>query len=357
MEDRLDALAAMTAVQILAITEPGRLFTGEEAALKREYRHLALLWHPDLCRDRFAENVLPHINDLYREAREKLDMGIWEAPGLTTLTDATGRVYRIRYRKRRSFELGEMLIADSIVAFLVAPEHSEFFDNAVRMTGSFPYASDDMRREVTRYLPVLKKVFEARDGRLVMVLEKEPGLFLLRDLLDHYAVTGLPPEWPRHVAWIQSTLHNLACYLEYAGLTHNDISPDTYFISPARHSGALLGGWWYAGSAGGRLKGVTARTYNLMPPDVRADGIADSRVDLELVRSVGRELLGDVTGMKLLTTRPAPEPMLDWLRHPASGNARDDYRLWRERVLTESFGPRRFVEMTVGADEIYGDGG
>jgi hypothetical protein len=354
MDDRINLLSRLTAAEILAIREPERLFTGEESALKREYRHLAFLWHPDRCSDAFAREVLPHINALFETAREKLVRGDWQVPGLLTLSDTAGKEYRFRFRMRRPFELGEMLIGNTVLTFLVEGRYKAFFDNAVRRIGNFLYASDAMKQEVSRYLPRLRKLFETHDGRFVMVLEKDPDLLLLGDVLDHYITVGLPPVWDRHVAWIQSTLHNLCCYLEYAELTHNDISPDTYFISPKGHYSALLGGWWYSERIGERLSGVTGRTFGLMPPDVQAEGIADPRVDLELARSVGRELLGDISGMKLLHTRPAPEAMLNWLRLPGSGNAREDYRLWREQVLTDSFGPRRFVDMKLNADDLYG---
>lgn len=353
MEDRLAFLSTLTAAQLLAIREPERLFTGEAYSLKKEYRHLAFIWHPDRCRDGFAREVLPHVNGLYRSAKDKLSQGAWETPGFLSILDKAGQEYRFRFHLRRSFELGEMLLGDSVVTYLLDARHKLFFDNAVRRIGNFVYASDAMRQEVSRYLPTIRKIFEARDGRLVMVLQKSADLLLLRDVLNHYGVVGFPGEWPRHVAWVQSTLHNLCCYLEYAGLTHNDISPDTYFISPHDHSGALLGGWWYSEQAGLKLSGVPGRTYNLMPLDVKSRKLADPRVDLELVRSVGRELLGDISGMKFSRTRPAPEPLLTWLRHPTTGSALTDYRLWREKVLIDSFGKPRFVEMNLKSEEIY----
>ena len=147
-------------------------------------------------------------------------------------------------------------------------------------------------------------------------------------------------------------LHNLVCYLEYAGLTHNDISPDTYFISPLRHSGALLGGWWYATETGNRIKKLNARSYRLLPPDIRAAKNADNRLDFELVRATGREMLGDITGVKLESMNVAPKAMVDWLRFVSTGNAIEDYERWGD-VLQASFGPRRFVEMKLTADVLY----
>ncbi|GFO54461.1 hypothetical protein GMSM_14680 [Geomonas sp. Red276] len=41
MEDRLNRLSALTAAQLMAIGRPERLFSPDEEALKREYRHLA----------------------------------------------------------------------------------------------------------------------------------------------------------------------------------------------------------------------------------------------------------------------------------------------------------------------------
>ncbi|GFO54460.1 hypothetical protein GMSM_14670 [Geomonas sp. Red276] len=300
-----------------------------------------------------APEVLQHINELHRAALDKLASGSWEGRGSMMLSSRQGDKFRLNFLRRRPFELGVMLVADTMVAFLIDGKHRPFFDNAVRTVTGFRYASESMEQEVSRYLPTLLRSFETGDGQLVMVLKKSPDLLLLADVFEHYRETGQPDQWPRHVAWIQSTLHNLCCYLEWAGLTHNDISPHTYFVSPLNHSGALLGGWWYAARQGEKLLGVPARTYALMPLEVKEMKLADPRVDLESVRCLGREALGDVSGMNLLRTRPVPGPMLDWLRHPTTGSAIRDYRLWREEVLVESFGPRRFVEMRLTARDLY----
>jgi hypothetical protein len=82
-------------------------------------------------------------------------------------------------------------------------------------------------------------------------------------------------------------------------------------------------------------------------------GRADFRTDLELVRAIGRELLGDITGVRLARDSAAPRAMIDWLRLPASDDPIEEYRTWRTQVLHDSFGARRFVELPLTQSDIY----
>ena len=75
------------------------------------------------------------------------------------------------------------------------------------------------------------------------------------------------------------------------------------------------------------------------------------RSDLELIRATGRELLGDISGIRLRDPS-IPRPMAEWLRYPSAGSALADYRFWRE-VLIASFGGRRFVRLDVTPEKMY----
>jgi hypothetical protein len=353
MNPRLVTLSAMTGHDILSIREPERLFTGDTDSLKKEYRHLAVLWHPDRCSAGDADIVFAHIHGLFDLAVDKLGHGEWDIPGRLSVKDADGKTYRFRYRRRFPFELGETLIGDTFAAFFVEPDHKALFDNAVRRIVNFTFASDAMKREVSRYLPEIRKTFETRDGRHVLVTGKQRDMIRLRDVLYHFTAKGFPDQWPRHAAWIQSTLNNLCCYLEYAGLTHNDISPDTYYISPSDHSGSLLGGWWYSEPAGGELKALPLRTYDLMAMDMSKEKIAGIRTDLELVKATGREVAGCGSGMAISGGTGVPESMAQWLRFPTTGDAVRDYRIWRQKILIESFGGYAFVELDLKPEDVY----
>lgn len=340
----------MTATEILAIKEPEKLFSSDMAAAKSEYHALALEWHPDHNKDPRANDVFSHVDLLYREACKRLLEGTWQTPGCLTINSIDNKTYRIRYYITFPFELGEVAIGRSIVAYLTDGPYEDLFREGAKWTESRShlYASDKMRDEMMRYLPKYKSVFLIKD-RSVIVLEKAPGLVRLRDLVEYF--DGKLD--PKHVAWVISSLYNLLCYFDFANIVHGDISLDTYFIDPEKHSGALLGGWWYARRAGERLIALPSRTVDNMPPDLWAKKEADKRTDLGLVRLLGREMLGYASGAGLRTDRSIPQALSEWLCYGTSGSALKDYEVWQRVVIPAAFGGRYFTKLDVKLSDIY----
>lgn len=329
---------------------PERLFTGRADEAEREYRRLAARWHPDRCRDPRANAVLAHVHAIYAQACSRLAAGTWEEPGLKRFAAKDGRRFEVRYLKRHELEIGELYLGRSAMTYVLPHEHADLAAQACRKLAVMRYANELMRRQVAPALPATHPLarFTTADAE-VIVWSKPEEMLLLRDVLAH-AGGKLDA---RHVAWIISGALNLACYLQYAGLTHNAISPDTYCISPARHTGMLAGGWWYACSVGQSLAALPARAIEYGPYDLLRHKKADPGTDLELIRAMGRELLGDISGMRLPHEKAAPQAMLEWLRLPASNDAAEEYRIWQQDILKESFGARRFVEMKLSHGDIY----
>ncbi|MDG4555425.1 MAG: hypothetical protein P9E24_14450 [Candidatus Competibacter sp.] len=339
-----------SAAMLLAIppTEPERLFSGDPETARQEFRALASVWHPDRCSRPEATEVFQHLGRLYDRALGKLRDGIWQTPGQLRLRALDGTEFRVRHYRERQFELGRLFIGDGIVTALLEPAYSDLFRNALAVIDRLPCADAGMAAEIGRCLPEIVRHFETGAGP-VLVVRKTPDLLSLRDVLDHHG--GRMD--PRHVAWILSSLLNLACYLDYAGIVHNAISTDTYFISPQTHGGALLGGWWYAVRRGEPLRAAPALTVQYAPFEVMTRRRGDHRTDLESIRALGRELLGDIAGPRLARDRAAPPPMIDWLRLPAGACALDDYQTWQRQVLPDSFGERRFVKLDLTRQDLY----
>lgn len=333
----------MNAAAILAIplTDPERLFTAP-GTVKDEFRDLSKQWHPDMHGG--ESEVFAHIVILRDVALEKVTKGEWHTPGMLDLSTPK-KDYRIRYQKKHTTETGELYIAKTIVAHALRTDFADLVFNAEKIIKGFKFASRGMEKEVSRYLPAPKASFEA-SGRRFMVMQKTEDLILLKDLLEHVGGTLDP----KHVAWVVSSLLNLACYFEYAGIVHNAIGLDTYYVSPEHHSGVLLGGWWYACKVGSKMVALPPRTARLMPVDVLAKKKADPRTDLALIRATAIDLLGGSSWASL--DKNAPAPMAKWLKYPSSGSAVEDYRRWMD-VLKDSFGPRRFTELKIKASDIY----
>ena len=344
-------ITSLTAGFILGIDlgEPERLFTGDADTAKSEFRELARAWHPDISRNPLANDVMVAINKLYDQAVSKLTAGTWHIPGQLEVTSFDGTTYRVKYRKMKTFELGDMYIGNTVIAYIVAGEHKRLYEQFVANIKNFKFADDKMQKEMRRYLPMLKKDFKTIDGRYAIVLSKTPEMINLGDLIEHL---GGKVE-PKHAAWMISRLNNLACYLQYSGLTHNDISVETCFVSPEFHTISLIGGWWYSVPKGSKLLGMTGRAFNLMTDAAKKKKVGDTHLDHELVRATARQILGDSGfGSKLMTDKAIPAPMVSWVRDVASADAFKDFKSW-DGVLTKSFGERKFIKMNITPDDVY----
>ena len=205
-----------------------------------------------------------------------------------------------------------------------------------------------MKDRMRYFYPSIYRTLKVNDGILVLV-DKNIRLIRLRDLLEYYH--GKVPH--RHVAWIISSLLNLACFIEYNKLTHNGITLDSYFIDPTDHNGLLAGGWWFATNDSCSLIGVSREVYNVMPKRAKLDRIGCIETDLESIKLIGRELLGDKYGMDFKNRDPdIPESIISYLNSPVCKSALEEYKTW-DAVLDNAYGERKFIEMTVRSDDIY----
>jgi hypothetical protein len=242
-----------------------------------------------------------------------------------------------------------MWIGEHSVSFQVDSEHVDLFRRGYRSIANLRFADDAMALSMSGSLPQIVECFETSQSD-VLTLRKTPDQLLLSDVLSYFSGRLEPIG---HVGWIMNVLLNIACYLECMGLVHNAIQANSVFISPLRHSGMLLGGWWYAARAGTPITAVPADCLGVMPPDMMRTKRSANRFDLELIKFLGRGLLGDGDGAHLALDKTLPQPLVKWLLLPSRGKATADYRDWKYTVLPESFGAPKFIELTLTGKDLY----
>jgi len=329
-------LADLTPTELLAVNQPEQLFPSDPAEMRKKFISLSMVWHPDKPGGR--SDVFAKIASLYKSAEQKVKENKWNGACRTDFNLSDGSTLTVNVLKGADFVLGRQYITDHELLHVLEPSNRKYVNHAHKIP--FSFASDRMRDECERYLPGgFVATTPLLDGRIFLSQPKTPDLIRLSDVVEFY---GGKLE-PRSGAWVVSSLMNLCCYLEYAKIVHGDISPDTYFISPAHHSGALLGGWWYYRREGQRVGPLPRRTIDVIPYQVRVTREAVSYIDHESVRLIGRECI-DMAA--------APAPVRDWLTSIAKGSAQDQYTSWMKAV-DEGFGKRRFVKMDVTAAEVY----
>lgn len=334
----------MNAAEILAIpvSEPERLFVSKDIIAAR-FKALAMEWHPDKGGD---AKVFAHISVLKTEAEKKAAAGIWETPGLLELRSVGGAKLILKFKKRVTVDVGEMLIGRASTAFLVKSAYKDLARNGLfHLAAKWRFPNKDVEAINRKFIPVVAAQNETADCRVVVFVRAQNDI-LARDLLAHL---GGKMD-PRHVAWVISSLMNVACLFEYNGLAHNGITMDTVFISPEFHSAFPVGGWWYSQ--------MLDQPVRYLPPAlVRFKGIlkdkkADGKLDREAIRVVALTLLGDASGHSLVLDKDIPKPMLTYLRMPAARTGVEDYTAWT-KAREASFGPRKFVDLPVKGSDIY----
>lgn len=333
--------------KILAIIHPEQLFTGDRDTATKEYRKLCKKWHTDL-NPLVDPRVITHINVLYDKALVKLKQGIWEIPGVFTIKTIDGKKFNLSYHKKHLIDVGEMYISSGFVTFSLHKDNADLFAKGKSTIKGFKFPDDKMKTEFSRFLPEIVAEHETED-RLVMIVKKTAEVMCLADVIEFYDRKFDP----KHGAWVISRLYNLACFLKFSGIVHSGISPKSIFISPEHHSVMLLGDWWYATKVNEHLVALPARTASLLSDRILTKKLATHEIDLELIRSVGREMLGDLNGSKLLMDKSLPNALVSWARSPATNDAYIEYEQWQQKVLIDSFGKRKFIKLEVNPSEVY----
>ncbi len=335
-----------TGSKILAIplTEPERLF-GKPDDIRSVFHILAMQWHPD--RPTGDTEVFQHINDLHAKAVDIAEAGMWKTPGELKFSVGT-KHYTLHYFKSFDFELGTGYLSETTVTYVIRQEFADLAENARKVINNFTFPDKETERVMRMYLPKIKGYYETTDS-IVLMIEKPADLIRMRDLLDHLG--GKVDS--RHVAWMVSRMMMHCEYMEWANITHNDLSLDTLFVCPEHHTVCVLGGWWYSVPVNAKPLALLQRTINHAPSEVIRDKKTSVATDLELARLTARELLGNANGIHLMHDKNIPAPMVNWLRLVSAGNAMKDYTQWREHILGDSFGKRKFVKMLIEASDVY----
>ncbi len=340
----------MNAAEILSIGE-GEALTlfPDPKSINKRFRDLAKSWHPDVSKHPKAREVFAHISRLHDLAtkRSKPSSPSARTTVAKTWTLKDGGKIEVKAKSVNRAALGDVIVTSNTVAYETVIGFEDIADAEAVAVGSFRFANDTMKQGMEKFLPSLKRRIDAV-GTSVNVFHRPADTVLLVDLARHMG--GRIP--PKHVAWIVSSLENMACYLKWLGMSHGAISPENILVSPSMHSVILVGGWGYATPFGDRPKALPERTLSLVSRLALAGEKVDPKVDLALIRATAQELLGTSGGGGLALMKDVPDAMRMWLSLPPGDDAFEDYASW-EKCLVEAFGPRKFVKMEINPADVY----
>lgn len=294
---------------------------------------------------------------LNQGAKPSLAEGFWVDTSREELIREDGAVIEIAYLARRRADMCTMYVAKRNIIYIFEPGHRDYAARYREMLGKLTYPSPEMERELTEYVPRLVTECRLADGSVFLAIEKKEGT---------YPLPMLGTLLPRHVAWVISRLENLCCLLDYNNMALNAFTPENLFVDPANHQIYLYGGWWFAGFKGAVVPGASESVLPYLEKEGKVQSRCSGRTDLESIRLIAAKLLGYPRREALRENNAAsdtpspeaalPEPFRDFLLQPPEPDAPADFAKW-DKALTESYGERKFIPLTMTEEEIYSRSG
>lgn len=335
----------------IPLNKPEMLFSGLETEVKKAYKKLSLSWHPDRRKDISPKSgeVFAHIHNLYIEALKREKAGILgKNLNVLEIHSIDGKDFRFKYLKEKSFEMGNYYIASKFVVWAFKKEYKEDVEKGLNNISNIHYADTKMKEEFSRYMPVVYTTLETKD-EFIVVMKKDPAFLNLGDIFQkqNNQIDA------KHVAWIMSRLYNNICFIHFNKLMHGGLNIDNIFINPQTHEVMVLGGWWYSRKENEKLTMLSRESVDVAPLSLMNSKKAELLLDMELIKKVGRQLLGDATGMTLASKKLAPPAFITWLRDSSTKNAFEEYGTWMNKVLVDSFGQRKFIVFDVSEKDLY----
>lgn len=336
----------MSGEEIIKINKVGDLFHNDINSCKSHYRDLVKQWHPDVNKIDTTDIFL-HINMLYNRALELLDKGLWEATNYIELSTKNNKKIYIKYLDSWEFELGFCYVCNNCIIYKFYKDKEKYYLNALKMA-QFNFSDMNMEKEFGRFLPKIINNYTTIEDEYCIVIEKTKDIYPLKNLL-RYMNNSIED---RHVTWMISRLSNLSCYLEFTGVVHNGICLDNCFVSPKFHSIMLYGGWWYSTNDNQKMIGTTKDIYDIMPVICKTNKISNRITDLESIKLLGRELLGERNCRKLISNNIIPKQIIDFMISGSNKSSYEEMKKWDETV-NKSYGKRQFIELIINENNMY----
>lgn len=333
--------ASETIQKVLNAKVPRDIFPPETDGIRKAYHEYAKLIHPDICKEPNAQDAFLQLKEFYEYALQ--------CPSTDMSKPFYGQKMLIRKALDVSaFELGARYVTDNKVFWIFDAGKEKFRDNCKHIVEGMHLRLQSIGniRLLDYYLPLvpdIRDTFTTREtGRLGIVVAKKPGEYPMDLFLKAYRdrLGG------RDIAWIISRMIDLCCFLRWGGypVVLNGFTEKNLFICPEKHSIHIYGGWWYATLLGERMIGTSREVYSLMSAQTKADMLATPLTDMECVRAISRRITEGKTDI--------PEPILKWIGKVSRENPIAEKYDW-EKVLTDSYGQRKFIEFKADPNDIY----
>ncbi|MBE5821620.1 MAG: hypothetical protein E7311_03405 [Clostridiales bacterium] len=345
--------------EIMSAKKPSDIFSMNPDTIEQEKDDYIEQFKPKAYNTIQNFLIQQQVTLLYRQALNEFKKGgkISLDTSSIVLTDISGNTIEFCYNYTSNMKIGTMYVTDKNVLFVINSKYEKYYKNYISKTKHFPKLDKKMSSIVQYMLPKVSKHFETNTGDFVIILDKPcTTIYPLRELLNYFD-GKIKSEY---VASILTRLYYFVSYLDLIGITHNAITVDNLFFSPGKtvEEGSsftvedmrivgVFGGWFFSTSSHEKICGLPKEIHEILPHEVKLHGYSSFKVDELSIKKVARELLGDSTGNNL---ENVPEAFSKWINNNSVAlNSYEEFKKW-EKVIIQSYGKHRFVDMDVSID-------
>jgi hypothetical protein len=327
----------------------GALTGDQMAALRRRYRELVSIAHPDHNQSSIdvATEACKQLQEWFALAQRQIAQGVY---GLAPRISASTKLHQyLGYAPPIQGDLCDLFPAEagSDPVLLKVARLARNNDLLLAEAQALRKIDRALDGQLTRaHFPTLVEHFLLRtaagDQRHTNVLRAEAGYVSLAEVVSAYP-NGLAPA---DAAWMFNRILTALGIANSLGIVHGAVVPAHVLVRPDDHNGMLID-WCYSVPIGEPLKAISPPYAADYPPEVRAKQPATPATDLYMAaRCMTRLLGGHPATLELPASVPRPiRALLSACLLPSIQRRADDaWQLFEDfhEILGRLYGPPQF---------------
>ena len=331
---------------LLKSTEPEEIFKGEtKEDIKKEYRRLAKICHPDLAKEEekeLAAQTTVLLNEFYEIANKKIEEGIYNIKDQKEIYkrktplfnfEHKGKEYKI-YQTIKEEDVStiyEGLVDDEIIRLKILNEEEDnlLLDNEFKILSELKHLG----------LPTIVSKLKI-NGRNTIIMKKERGLSI-QELKKEY---GIIPE--EHIFWILERLLSIVGFLHSNKIVHGNIKPDNIIIDVENHNVKLMDYTLSIINANESTSKYKVINDNYTPEYVNSNSKVIPNVDIYAIGKLAINLMGGDIKRDAMPINVSIE-LRRFIRKLLNKNSNDAWLLWDEliEIRNKLYGTTRFQKL------------
>lgn len=331
---------------LMNATEPEDVFVGSSYdEIKREYRNMAKVCHPDLVSDEYKDlacKTTSLLNKFYDLANKKIRTGIYGVKDKKEIYKLSDVLFSFEHRSKK-YDIYSLYCEEDISIIYEGLCDGEL----IKLKIVNDFCDNDLLEEEYKilkefdHLGIPKVVSKLKiNGRVALIFKDDFGL----SIDEVYREYGFINE--EHVAWILERLLSLVGFLHSNKIVHGNIKSDNVFIDVENHNVKIIDYSFCIRDANKDNSKYKIINESYSPSYVDKSSKVNTNVDIYAIGKVAILLLGGDINRNAMPLRVSIE-MRNFIRKLLDKSSCDAWELWSELINLRNklYGKNRFKKL------------